>query len=56
MLQIAVELASTDSDYIDMCLKFTEHFLWIASSMTPSLRRSISRRGISATAMNMSLW
>lgn len=34
MLQIAVELASTDADYADMCLKFVEHFLWIASSMT----------------------
>jgi hypothetical protein len=34
MLQIATELAHTDSDYMDMCLKFVEHFLWIASSMT----------------------
>ncbi len=33
MLEIAVELAQTDPDYADMCLKFTEHFLWIASSM-----------------------
>jgi hypothetical protein len=34
MLEIAVELAQTDADYADMCIKFVEHFLWIASSMT----------------------
>jgi Glycosyl hydrolase family 63 C-terminal domain len=34
MLEIAGELAHTDSDYVDMSLKFSEHFLWIASSMT----------------------
>ena len=34
MLEIAVELAMTDPDYEDMALKFFEHFLWIASSMT----------------------
>jgi hypothetical protein len=34
MLEIAVELALTDADYVDMALKFCEHFLWIASSMT----------------------
>jgi hypothetical protein len=34
MLDIAAELAQTDSDYVDMTLKFSEHFLWIASSMT----------------------
>jgi hypothetical protein len=34
MLQIAAELALSDPDYADMCLKFVEHFLWIASSMT----------------------
>jgi hypothetical protein len=34
MLEIAGELARTDPDYLDMSLKFTEHFLWIASSMT----------------------
>jgi hypothetical protein len=34
MLEIAVELAKTDPDYADMALKFCEHFLWIASSMT----------------------
>ncbi|QDU27149.1 Mannosyl oligosaccharide glucosidase [Anatilimnocola aggregata] len=33
MLDIAGELAMTDPDYEDMVLKFTEHFLWIASSM-----------------------
>ena len=34
MLQIAAELAMTDPDYADMALKFVEHFMWIASSMT----------------------
>ena len=33
MLEIAVELAMTDPDYEDMALKFSEHFLWIASAM-----------------------
>jgi hypothetical protein len=33
MLEIATELARTDPDYVDMALKFVEHFLWIASSM-----------------------
>jgi hypothetical protein len=33
MLEIAVELAMTDTDYVDMALKFTEHFLWIAGAM-----------------------
>jgi hypothetical protein len=33
MLEIAAELALTDPDYGDMCLKFVEHFLWIASPM-----------------------
>jgi hypothetical protein len=33
MLEIAGELAQTDSDYEDMALKFCEHFLWIASAM-----------------------
>jgi hypothetical protein len=34
MFEIASELAITDPDYAEMCLKFSEHFLWIASSMT----------------------
>jgi len=34
MLQIAAELAMTDPDYVDMAIKFIEHYLWIASSMT----------------------
>jgi hypothetical protein len=34
MLEIAGELAMSDPDYLDMALKFAEHFLWIASSMT----------------------
>jgi hypothetical protein len=33
MLEIASELALTDPDYEDMALKFTEHYLWIASAM-----------------------
>jgi hypothetical protein len=33
MLEIAAELALTDPEYADMAVKFTEHFLWIASSM-----------------------
>lgn len=33
MLEIAVELSMTDPDYIDMVVKFVEHFLWIASAM-----------------------
>ena len=33
MLQIAATLAATDPDYLDMALKFVQHFLWIASSM-----------------------
>ena len=33
MLQIAMTLAATDPDYLDMAIKFTQHFLWIASSM-----------------------
>ncbi|HSQ56249.1 MAG TPA: glucosidase, partial [Gemmata sp.] len=34
MMEIAAELAMTDPDYADMALKFVEHYLWIASSMT----------------------
>ena len=34
MMEIATELAMTDSDYADMAVKFVEHYLWIASSMT----------------------
>jgi hypothetical protein len=33
MLEIAAELALSDPEYMDMALKFCEHFLWIASSM-----------------------
>ncbi len=33
MLEIAAELSLTDPDYVDMALKFVEHFLWIASAM-----------------------
>jgi hypothetical protein len=33
MLEIAVELASTDREYEDMALKFCQHYLWIASAM-----------------------
>jgi hypothetical protein len=33
MLEMASELAMTDPDYVDMALKFVEHYLWIASAM-----------------------
>ena len=33
MLEIAIELSLTDADYVDMVIKFVEHFLWIASAM-----------------------
>jgi hypothetical protein len=33
MMQIAAALALTEPDYLDMALKFIQHFLWIASSM-----------------------
>jgi hypothetical protein len=33
MLEIVTELAMANPAYVDMALKFTEHFLWIASSM-----------------------
>jgi hypothetical protein len=35
MLQIAVELAKHDRAYVDMAVKFTSHFLWIAVAMNP---------------------
>ena len=34
MLEIASELVYSDPEYIEMALKFAEHFLWIASSMS----------------------
>ncbi len=33
MLEMAVELASIDSDYEPMAVKFAEHFVWIANAM-----------------------
>ncbi len=33
MLQISIELSASNFMYVDMALKFTEHFLWIASAM-----------------------
>jgi len=33
MLEISSELAMEQPAYLDMCLKFVEHYLWIASSM-----------------------
>ncbi|MGD0445668.1 MAG: glucosidase [Edaphobacter sp.] len=33
MLQIAIELSASNPMYAEMALKFTEHFLWIASAM-----------------------
>ena len=34
MMEIAAELATTDPDYVDMALKFTEHFMWIAAAIS----------------------
>jgi hypothetical protein len=33
MVELSVELAAEDPSYQDMCTKFLEHFLWIASGM-----------------------
>jgi hypothetical protein len=33
MLEISAKLALEDPEYVDMCLKFLEHYLWIAASM-----------------------
>jgi hypothetical protein len=33
MLEICTQLALADPEYVEMCLKFIEHYLWIASSM-----------------------
>ena len=33
MLQISSELALDDPAFLDLTLKFYEHFLWIASAM-----------------------
>ena len=33
MLEIAIEIAMTDEGYVDMAIKFFEHYIWIASSM-----------------------
>jgi hypothetical protein len=33
MFEIATELTMAAPAYVDMCLKFAEHFLWIASAM-----------------------
>lgn len=33
MLQISAELSLTDPDYVEMAIKFAEHFMWIASAM-----------------------
>jgi hypothetical protein len=33
MLEIAVQLALAKPAYADMCMKFVQHFLWIASAM-----------------------
>jgi hypothetical protein len=34
MLEISVKLTLEDPEYVDMCLKFLEHYLWIAASLT----------------------
>ena len=33
MIELAVELATDDPAFEDMCYKFVEHFFWIASAM-----------------------
>jgi hypothetical protein len=33
MVELSMEIATTDPSFADMCLKFAEHFLWIASGM-----------------------
>ena len=33
MIELSVEIASVDPSFLDMCLKFVEHFFWIASGM-----------------------
>ncbi len=33
MMELSVELAGYDATYEDLCYKFVEHFLWIASAM-----------------------
>jgi hypothetical protein len=33
MLEISVQLALVDPEYMDMCLKFLGHYLWIAASL-----------------------
>ena len=35
MLQMAVELAREDANYVDMALKFVSHFEWIAIALNP---------------------
>ena len=47
MLEIAAELALAKPAYVDMAVKFVEHFLWIASSMMRAGRgrRDVGRGG-----------
>ena len=47
MLEIAVELALQKPAYAEMCDKFIEHFLWIASAMIQRATRRghVGRRG-----------
>ncbi|MCE5333110.1 MAG: hypothetical protein LLG06_00825 [Desulfobacteraceae bacterium] len=33
MIELSVELAAHDANYEDLCSKFVEHFMWIASGM-----------------------
>jgi hypothetical protein len=33
MIELAIELASADPVYQDMCIKYVEHFFWIAAGM-----------------------
>jgi len=33
MIELSIQIAAVDSSFEDMCLKFVEHFFWIASGM-----------------------
>jgi hypothetical protein len=33
MIELGVQIASRDPSFVDMCVKFIEHFFWIASGM-----------------------
>jgi hypothetical protein len=49
MLQISLELALDDRAYVDMALKFFEHFVWIASSLIHIGGRTASAKTTATT-------